>query len=200
MVKLEGFPVEVTLRDGRSVLLRPMTAADGGRLLEFFRALPEEDRQFLKEDVTRKEVVDRFVRELDYERVFPLLAEHGGRIVGDATLHRTKYGWSTHVAAIRMVVAREFQRSGLGTALARHLVRHAVNVGVDKMVAEVVDNQIGARRAFAKLGFYEEAVLKGHVRDRQGIRRDLVIMANDVSHLWEAMEALVADYSPTVGA
>jgi RimJ/RimL family protein N-acetyltransferase len=175
-----------------------MTAADGNRLLEFFRALPEEDRQFLKDDVTRPEVVDRFVRDLDYERIFPLLAEHGGAIVGDATLHRTKHGWSTHVAAIRMVVAAEFQRSGLATALAHNLVRHAVNVGVDKMVAEVVDNQVGARRAFAKLGFHEEAVLKGQVKDRHGVRRDLVIMANDVSHLWEAMEALVADYSPTL--
>jgi len=78
----------------------------------------------------------------------------------------------------------------------RHnLVRHAVNVGVDKMVAEVVDNQVGAKRAFAKLGFHEEAVLKGQVKDRHGVRRDLVIMANDVSYLWEAMEALVADYS-----
>ncbi len=196
---LENYPVAITVRDGRTVTVRPMTADDGDRLLAFFRALPEEDRQFLKEDVTREDVVRRFVEELDYERVFPLLAEYRGDIVGDATLHRTRHGWSAHVAAIRMVVAREFQRSGLATALARLLVRHAVNVGVDKMIAEVVDNQVGARRAFAKLGFSEEAVLKGHVKDRHGVKRDLVIMANDVSHLWEAMEALVADFSPQVG-
>lgn len=196
---MDGYPTTITLRDGRTVTVRPMTATDGERLLQFFRALPVEDRQFLKDDVTQKEVVDRFVAELDYERVFPLLAEYRGAIVGDATLHRTKHGWSTHVAAIRMVVGRDFQRSGLATALARLLVQHAVNVGVDKMIAEIVDNQIGARRAFAKLGFVEEAVLKGHVKDRTGVRRDLVIMANDVSHLWEAMEALVADFSPTVG-
>lgn len=195
---LDRYPAEVTLRDGRTVALRPMTAEDGPSLLEFFRRLPEEDRLFLKDDVTRPEVVERFVRDLDYERIFPLLAEREGRIVGDATLHRTKFGWSTHVAAIRMVVARDFQRSGLATALARDLVRHAVNVGVDKMIAEVVDNQVGAKRAFAKLGFHEEAVLKGQVKDLHGVRRDLVIMANDVSHLWEAMEALVADYSPTL--
>ncbi len=143
--------------------------------------------------------MERFVAELDYERVFPSWRVPG-EIVGDATLHRTRHGWSTHVAAIRMVVARQFQRSGLATALARLLVQHAVNVGVDKMIAEIVDNQVGARRAFAKLGFVEEAVLKGHVKDRSGVRRDLVIMANDVSHLWEAMEAMVADFSPTVGA
>jgi len=32
------------------------------------------------------------------------------------------------------------------------------------------------------------------------MKRDLVVLTNDVSHLWEAMESLVADFSPRVGA
>lgn len=195
---VEGYPVIVPLRDGRSVTIRPMDASHGTALLEFFRALPEEDRLFLREDVTKPEVVQRYVRDLDDSTVLPLLAEHEGRIVGDATLHRSTHGWSTHVAKIRVVVSRDFQRNGLGTALARQLVKLAVNLGLDKMVAEVVDNQVGAKRAFERLGFRQEAVLKGHVKDTHGTRRDLVILANDVSHLWEAMEAMVSDYSPTL--
>ncbi|TLM98568.1 GNAT family N-acetyltransferase, partial [bacterium] len=95
-----------------------------------------------------------------------------------------------HVGEIRMVVARPFQRSGLGTALARSLVRRAVSVGLDKLVAEVVDNQIGAKRAFEKLGFHQEAVLKGHVKDIHGIKRDLVILANDVSPIFYSLGQL----------
>jgi RimJ/RimL family protein N-acetyltransferase len=193
---LEGFPESVTLRDGTVVLFRPMQPDDGPALLEFFRSLPEQDRLFLREDVTKEEVVDRFVRHLDYDAVLPLIAEYEGRVVGDGTLHRDRHGWAAHVGEIRVVVAPEFQRRGLGTAIARLLVRQATSLGLDKLVAEVVDNQVGAKRAFGKLGFYPEAVLKGQVKDIHGTRRDLVILANDVSQIWETMEALVSDYSP----
>jgi RimJ/RimL family protein N-acetyltransferase len=196
---MEQTTENVTLRDGTKVTVRPMVAADGPALLAFFRGLPEEDRQFLRDDVTKPEVVERFIANLGDDTVLPLVAEHGGRIVGDGTLHRTRHGWARHVARIRMVVAREFQRTGLGTALAHQLVRRAVGLGLDKLVAEVVENQVGARRAFEKIGFHQEATLKGHVKDIHGTKRDLLIMANDVSDIWERMEALVADYSPTIG-
>ena len=175
-----------------------MQPDDGPALLEFFRSLPVQDRLFLREDVTREEVVDRFVQHLDYERVLPLLAEHEGRIVGDGTLHRNQRGWASHVGEIRIVVDPAFQRLGLGTAIARLLVKVATGVGLDKLVAQVVDNQVGAKRAFGRLGFYPEAVLKGHVKDITGTRRDLVILANDVSQIWETMESLVSDYSPAL--
>lgn len=191
---LEGYPKVTALNDGTQVIIRPMTSNDGKALLEFFRALPEEDRLFLRDDVTNPQVVERFVTQIDYDSVLPLLAEYEGKIVGDATLHRSKYGWSTHVGEIRMVVSRGFQRRGLGTALARLLVRHAISVGLDKMVAQIVDNQIGAQKAFERLGFHKEAVLKGHVKDIHGHKRDLVIMANDVSHIWQTMESLVEDW------
>jgi RimJ/RimL family protein N-acetyltransferase len=196
---LEGFPETLTLRDGSRVLVRPMQPDDGPALLDFFRSLPVQDRLFLREDVTREEVIDRFVQHLDYDRVLPLLAEFEGRIVGDGTLHRSQRGWASHVGEIRLVVDPVFQRRGLGTALARLLVKVATGVGLDKLVAQVVDNQVGAKRAFGKLGFYPEAILKGHVKDIHGAKRDLVILANDVSHIWETMESLVSDYSPSTG-
>jgi hypothetical protein len=63
----------------------------------------------------------------------------------------------------------------------------------------MVESQISAQRMFEKLGFHQEAVLHNHVRDIHGIKRDLLIASNDVSHLWEAMEAMVSDFSPTMG-
>lgn len=198
-MRLEGFPKDVTLRDGSTVSLRPIEPDDGESLGEFYRELPEEDRLFLREDVTRPEWPEEFIRSIDFESVVSLIAEHQDRVVGNATLYRSRHGWSAHVAEIRIAVARQFQRHGLGTALASQLVRHATSLGLEKIVAHVVDNQIGAKRAFEKLGFHQDAVLPGHVKDVRGITRDLVVMSNDVSHLWEAMAALMADYSPTMG-
>ena len=193
-----NYPMEVPLRDGMVVRIRAMELKDGPAVLEFFRALPEEDRLFLRDDVTRPEWLDRFARQIDYNTLVPLVAEHGRKVVGNAALYRPLHGWSVHVGEIRVAVARSFQGKGLGTVLARELTRIAVEGGLEKLVASVVDNQIGAKRAFEKLGFRPEAVLKGHVKDIHGAKRDLVIMANDVSYIWEAMESLVQDYSPSL--
>ena len=121
-----------------------------------------------------------------------------GKIVGEATLYRALHGWTVHVAELRVAVAPPMRRNGLGTALARELVRLATRTGIEKMIIQVVENQVGARKMFRKLGFRQEAVLRGHVKDIHGMKRDLIVGANDVSHIWDAMESLVADFSPSV--
>jgi RimJ/RimL family protein N-acetyltransferase len=171
-----------------------MDVRDGLAVLDFFRALPEEDRLFLDDDVASPQWLERFVRRIDYDTVVPLVATHAGQVTGQATLYRSRHGWSAHVAEIRVAVARAFQRRGLGTALARELVKRAIPSSIEKVVAAVVDNQVAAKRAFEKLGFHPEAVLKRHVKDIHGTKRDLVIMANDISHIWDAMESLLRDF------
>lgn len=189
---------KITLHDGRKVSVRAMTPQDGPALLEFYRALPEEDRLFLMEDVTKREYMDQFMQRLSSDLVFSPIAEHAGKIAGHGTLYRSAHGWTKHVGEIRVVVARDFQRHGLGSAMAKLLVKKAIDLGLDKMLAEVVENQVAAKKAFERLGFHQEAVLKGHVRDIRGKRRDLVLMTSDVAHIWQTMEALIADYSPSM--
>ncbi len=196
-MNLGDYPIQAPLRDGTQAQIRPMELKDGPGVLDFFRALPEEDRLFLRDDVTRPDWLDRFVRKIDYNSMVPLVAEQAGKIVGNAALYRSLHGWSVHVGEIRVAVARSAQGKGLGTILARELVRIATDAGIEKMIVSVVDNQAGAKRAFEKLGFRPEAVLKGHVKDIHGDKRDLVILSNDVSHIWEAMDALLQDFAPS---
>ena len=59
---VSGFPKEVCLRDGTRIVLKPMTPDDAGALLDFFRGIPAEDRFYLKEDVTSRKVVERWVQ------------------------------------------------------------------------------------------------------------------------------------------
>src|SRR4030065_313962 len=93
MIPLNRYPREITLRDGARLTLRPMSREDVDRLWDFFRRIPPEDKMFFREDVTRKEVVERWAEHLDYDSVLPILALEGDRVVGDATLHRKKNGW-----------------------------------------------------------------------------------------------------------
>lgn len=195
----ESYPRNVTLRDGRQVLVRPMYPEDLPRMISFFADLPDEDRQFLRNDVRRPEVVERFVRESPQNHLLALVAEAEGKIVGSATLQRERYGWMTHIGELRLVFARSHQHQGLGTTFVKLLTRAALSSHIEKIVAHIMDGQFPAQKGLEGLGFRLEARLKGFALDARGKKRDLLLYTNDVSHIWERMEALVADFSPTYG-
>jgi RimJ/RimL family protein N-acetyltransferase len=183
----------VRLRDGGELTCRPARAGDEQALLAFFRALPEEDRQFLRHDVTDPAVIRRWMGSIDLDRVFPLLALSGDEIVGDATLQRYPYGWSKHVGEIRVVVAKAWQRRGVAGVLVHELVGLAQEWGLELLEAQVLEGQHGAQRCMEALGFRVETALRGRAKDQSGRRRNVLVMINDVAELWRQMEDLVAD-------
>ncbi len=168
------------LKDGTRVILRPMVPEDRDRLLDFFRGLDEKDLLFLRSDVRDAAVIDHWVRHIDYQRVFPLLAEVDGRIVGDATLHMRKVGWKRHLGNIRVVVAKDFQNRGLGTLLINEIVELAGEFGLEKLIAEIHLQAQKALTAFKHAGFATKAVFEDLVKDPQGRSSDLVVMICDV--------------------
>lgn len=196
---LNSLPRTIALHDGRNIELSLLEVADCLGLVEFYRTLPEQDRQVLKDDVTTKEWADRFLRKVATKEVVCLVAKDGGKVVGEGSLYRSLHGWMTHVGEIRLTTARSHRRQGLGLAMARTLVQIATDLGIEKIIVNMMENQLGTRRTFEKLGFQKEAVLPRHVKDISGIKRDLIVMANDVSQIWAAMETLVQDYSPHSG-
>lgn len=198
-MKIQGFPQQATLRDGSEVTIGVFEPRRAEALQSFYRALPEGDRLYLRDDVTKPEWLERFVGRVAAGELVSLIAEDAGAVVGESTLYRAARGWTRHIGEVRVAVSPEFRRRGLGHALCREIVRVAIDGGVEKLVAHIIENQLAARRMFDHLGFLQEAVLRDHVKDVRGKKRDLVVMANDVSHIWSAMEALVADYSPTFG-
>jgi RimJ/RimL family protein N-acetyltransferase len=178
------YPKEVKVKDGSTVVLRPFEKKDKDALFAFFQLLPESDRLFLKDNVTDPAVVERWASELNYEKVFPLLAWKGNEVVADATLHKNLGGWMKHVGTIRIVVAAAYQRKGLGAVLANELFLHALKSGLEKIVAEMMETQQGAKKVLEKLGFKQEAVFRGHVRDQIGIRHDLLVLTKDLEEFW----------------
>lgn len=188
-----AYPKKATLRDGRTVVIRPLTNADFDKLYGFFQALPEEDRLFLRHDVTDPKVVGTWVEHLDFDRVIPLIAEEGDKFVADGTLHQSTHGWSAHVGQIRLVTARTHRRVGLGTVMARELVRLAEERGLEKLQTHVIEDDLGSVKTFHKLGFMTAAVLKGLVKDQRGKTRNLAIMVNDVADLSRIMEEWILE-------
>lgn len=184
----------IQLKDSTQILIRPLSKQDGPALLKFFATVPEDDRLFLKDDITQKEVIDRWIADLDFNKVFPMIAEKDSAILGDATLHFNRYRWQLHMAEIRCVVARKYQQKGLGTALMKELVSVAFARGVSKIRANMMETQKSAQRAFQRLGFEKEAELKDFLIDKDGKKHNLILMVNDVSEMWKKIEELFFFY------
>jgi GNAT superfamily N-acetyltransferase len=179
------------LRDGRVVSIRQMVPADADQSLVFFANLPEDDRRYLRADVTRKNVVERRAKDVDPERVVRLVAVDGNTIVADGSLELAGHGWGTNIAEVRLIVARPYQRLGLGTVLARELYFLAAERKVDRIVVRMMRPQKGARRIFRQLGFKDEYLIPEHVRDQDGTWQDLIIMRCNLEDLWSEMEGML---------
>jgi len=174
---LAGLPKKANLRDGTQVLLRPVGFDDAERLLLLYRSLPEGDRLVLRDDVTRKEWSERFLSRVALGDLVSVAAQEGDRLVGEGSLYLQRHGWMAHVGELRINVDRAHRRLGLGFVLARELVRIAQGLGLEKLVAQMVETQAPALRVFQKLGFGQEAVLRGHVKDAAGATHDLLLLS-----------------------
>ena len=84
------FPQHLSLPNGSMVVITPLQPSDSGELLDFYRRLPEEDRQFLRDDVTSADWAVDFLRRVEGGEVISLVAKRAGRV---AKLHeRTVLG------------------------------------------------------------------------------------------------------------
>jgi ribosomal protein S18 acetylase RimI-like enzyme len=173
---LAGYPKQVRLETGTTVTIRPMIREDVDKLHAFFSRVSREDRLFLRDDVSMRDVIESWARELDYKRVLPLVAEVGRNIVGDATLHRRQFGWTSHVGKVRIVVDKDYRGKGLGTRMLEELIAIAKKAGIEQLVAELMADQTAAVAAFKRLGFEREAVFYNYVKDQTGEERNLVVM------------------------
>ena len=173
---LAPYPVSVRLAS-KEMILRPLVREDGTALAKFFARLPADERIMLKDDVTNSAVIANWCANIDADRVLPILALDGDRIVGDATLHRDRGGWSRHVARIRVTVDPEYRRLGLARAMVRELLDLAERLGVALVDAEVLSAQRGAVRLFEDLGFIAVATLPHHALDLTAQPHDIVVLS-----------------------
>jgi L-amino acid N-acyltransferase YncA len=181
MIPLDRYPKEITLKDGARVTFRPMAPEDVERLWDFFRLIPLEDKMYFREDVDRREEVERWAQNLDDDTVLPVLALSEGRVVGDATLHRNKTGWKQRVGTVRILIAPDFRHRGLGTSMIRELRHLGEKASLHYLLAEVIEEQQAAIRAFEKLGFERTVVYRNYVNDQRGRLHNLVVLLYPMS-------------------
>ena len=171
------YPITVFLKDDTGVTIRSLDWEDKVALAQFFQRVPEEDRFYLKENVTAPEVIREWTEHIDLERTIPIVGVYDGKIVADATLHRSRASARRHVGELRIVVDPDYRGMGLGSRLTQELVEVGKSLKLNKLFFELVERrESSAIRIAVRAGFEQTATLKGRVRDMYGSLQDLVIM------------------------
>lgn len=167
------FPQEAVLRDGRRVLLRPFAKKDVPALYDFFQRLPEENRRFAWDRLDDRRTIERWGRELDYEKVFPLLALDSGRIVADATLHRRDRGPLRLTGRVKWTIDPDYRNVGLGSLLINHFIDTARSLGLRHLNCMLIsDLEAEALHVLETLGFQKHK-LSGYGVDPDGTAHDM---------------------------
>jgi N-acetylglutamate synthase-like GNAT family acetyltransferase len=180
-------PRTVALSDGE-IQLRHMTRGDEVSVLEFARALPAHDLLFMRRNITEPKVVEAWANEAAGNNLTTLLAVRGDNIVGCVAIVRDDLSWSPHVGELRLVVASQMRGKGLGRALTQESIALALRLGVEKLMALMTVDQHVAIGIFEGLGFQAEAVLRGHVKDLQGAKHDVVVLSLEITKYLERMQ------------
>lgn len=181
------------LKDGAKVAVRNLYPDDLDELMKFYRSLPDEDRIYLKVDVTKRKVVKQRIDLIETGRIFRIVAVYGNEIVADGALELSIGEWGKNQGELRVIVAKEFQRKGLGMIMMRELYFIALKARVEKIVGKIMKPQVAAQKICRKLGFRKEAVMHEYVRDQAGLPQDFVIMTCDINNLWAELEYFYTD-------
>lgn len=176
-LQIQKFPKKVTLKDGMKITLRPLKKDDEKAFHEFFAAIPERERIFIKHRVQDPEVIRGWCQNIDYGRNLPLLAIADGQIIGDASLHQQLGGWKRHVGRVSVLVHPKYRGHGLGRLLVEEIVDVARNLGLERAEAEFLGEQEAGMKVFAIVGFSQLLKLEDHVKDMQAINHDYVLMS-----------------------
>ena len=169
MTTLAGDSVDVILRDGGTLRLRPPTAADTEALLDFYRALSSQSlyRRFHGLPSLRPQLVESLL-EPDWTERGALLGaladEHGERVVAIGNYVRLR---DPALAESAFAVADSEQGRGIGTRLLERLASRAAEVGIERFVAEVLPENRSMLGVFERAGYELTRELAGGVVEVQ---------------------------------
>ncbi len=179
---MTDYPITVDC-GGTPILLTQFEAVHLGAVKAFAQSLPSHDLLFLARDIQHPKVISAWLDSIADGEISSLVALDGDKVVGTTAIVRDLMGWSAHVAEIRILISEEMRGKGLGRILLQQSFSAAVEGGAEKLMARMTPDQRGAISLFEEMGFRGEAMLRDHVRDREGKVHDLAILSLDVARM-----------------
>jgi len=163
-------------RGNASFEVRPARPGDAASFLRLYRVVIAEERYIRTEDLgtTERDARRRFrVRPNDVSANF--VAVDGDAVIGSLGISREDQPVTRHVASLGMMVAPEWRRRGVGSALMREAIAWALQAGVEKLELSVYPDNAPAIALYRSFGFEEEGRLRGHSKKRIGYLDEILM-------------------------
>ncbi len=182
------YPCDAECKDGR-IHLDLFQAEDRELMLAFAEELPEHDLLFLKRNIREAKVVDAWLNSVTDGDIHSIIAKRDGKILGCTALLSDKLSWSPHVGEVRVLVAAAMREQGLGRLLIQECFIAGLELGLEKLIAQMTVDQEAAISVFEDMGFQAEALLKDQVQDHTGARYDIIMLSHDVEKFHTQLDA-----------
>ena len=175
------FEKTVTLKDGRSCILRNATAADAEEVCRTFR-LTHSETDFLlsyPDEITmevEKEGAYLSSKE-ESDNEIEICAFIGGNIVGMAGIDAVGGKYKTkHRAEFGISVEKAYWGLGIGRELSEACIECAKTAGYEQLELDVVSDNVAAVNLYKSLGFVEYGRNPKGFRSRMTGWQELVLM------------------------
>jgi acetyltransferase len=150
-----------TLKDGKTITIRPIRPEDEPMIVKFHETLSEESvylRYFHLMKLQARVAHDRLIRIcfIDYDREMALVAEYQDPQTGECEILGVCRGSKQHgsnEAEFAMLVNDQWQNQGLGTELLKRLLEVGRDEQLDRMTADILPENRAMQHVCQKLGF-----------------------------------------------
>ena len=150
-------PKKITLKDGRTALLRSPLPSDAEAALEYMKITAGETPYLLR---TPEEIRLTVADEEKFLSRFPenpnstmILCFVDGVLAGNCQIDRRTKLKNRHRASVAIALRKEFWNLGIGTALFEEMLAIAESWGVLQVELEVIEGNDRAMALYRKMGF-----------------------------------------------
>lgn len=178
---MSGVSEHVTLRDGRTVLVREVEHRDGPGMVRLLREVAQERAYTLLEpdEIDAREAAmlrDMGERSADELRLLARCGDSDGDVIADLTLGAKNFRRIAHVAKLGMEVRKDYRGAGLGDAMLRiALAWAAAHPVIARVELQVFAENARAIGLYRSHGFVEEGRRRKYMRVGTTFHDDLVM-------------------------
>ena len=148
---------QITLKDGRSALLRSPVEEDAAEMLALLKDCANETH-FLSREIeeyteTEAEEAERLARTNASETGSMLVCAVGNEIAGNCQLSFNRLSRIRHRATIAIALRKKYWGLGIGTAMFKQMFLLAQARGVTQLELGFMEGNARARALYEKMGF-----------------------------------------------
>lgn len=147
----------ITLKDGRTALLRAVCKEDAIPMIAYLKAYYEQTPYLMRYPdefaVTAEQEATYLERQLVSPDVLMLVCEVEGKLAGNCQLDLNRWRKTRHRGQVAIALLKDYWGLGIGTAMFEEMIDKARQEKLEQLELEVIEGNQRAIELYHKMGF-----------------------------------------------